>query len=81
LPQDSRLPRDIARHLSQDASPLVRRSDESYSQRRTEAWFEPNSSAGGRATRLPPNRAGYMAMGLSADPKMIAGSPPHITKP
>jgi lysophospholipase L1-like esterase len=35
--------------------------------------FQPNSSTGGPGDKLHPNRAGYMAMGLSIDPKAIAG--------
>ena len=37
------------------------------------AEFQPNSSVGGPGDRLHPNRAGYQAMGLAIDPKMIAG--------
>jgi lysophospholipase L1-like esterase len=37
------------------------------------AEYQPNSSVGGPGDKLHPNRAGYMAMGLSIDPKMIAG--------
>jgi lysophospholipase L1-like esterase len=37
--------------------------------------FQPNSSIGGPGDKLHPNRAGYMAMGLSIDPKVIAGRP------
>jgi lysophospholipase L1-like esterase len=37
------------------------------------AEFQPNSSTGGPGDKLHPNRAGYMAMGLSIDPKVIAG--------
>ncbi len=35
------------------------------------AEYQPNSSTGGPGDKLHPNRAGYMAMGLSVDPKMI----------
>jgi len=35
--------------------------------------FQPNSSTGGPGDKLHPNRAGYMAMGLSIDPKAVAG--------
>jgi lysophospholipase L1-like esterase len=35
--------------------------------------YQPNSSIGGPGDKLHPNRAGYMAMGLSIDPKTIAG--------
>jgi hypothetical protein len=34
--------------------------------------YQPNSSTGGPGDKLHPNRAGYMAMGLSVDPKVIA---------
>jgi lysophospholipase L1-like esterase len=37
------------------------------------AEFQPNSSTGGPGDKLHPNRAGYMAMGLSIDPEAIAG--------
>jgi lysophospholipase L1-like esterase len=37
------------------------------------AEYQPNSSTGGPGEKLHPNRAGYMAMGLSIDPKVIAG--------
>ena len=37
------------------------------------AEYQPNSSTGGPGDKLHPNRAGYMAMGLSIDPKVIAG--------
>ena len=37
------------------------------------AAFQPNSSIGGPGDKLHPNRAGYMAMGLAVDPKMIIG--------
>jgi lysophospholipase L1-like esterase len=37
------------------------------------AEFQPNSSTGGPGDKLHPNRAGYMAMGLSIDPKVIGG--------
>jgi lysophospholipase L1-like esterase len=37
------------------------------------AEFQPNSSVGGPGDRLHPNRAGYMAMGMSIDPKAIVG--------
>lgn len=37
------------------------------------AEFQPNSSTGGPGDKLHPNRAGYMAMGLSIDPKVITG--------
>ena len=37
------------------------------------AEYQPNSSTGGPGDKLHPNRAGYMAMGLSVDPKMIVG--------
>ncbi len=37
------------------------------------AEYQPNSSVGGPGDKLHPNRAGYMAMGLSIDPTMIAG--------
>jgi lysophospholipase L1-like esterase len=35
--------------------------------------YQPNSSTGGPGDKLHPNRAGYMAMGLSIAPKVIAG--------
>jgi lysophospholipase L1-like esterase len=35
--------------------------------------YQPNSTTGGPGDKLHPNRAGYMAMGLSIDPKVIAG--------
>jgi lysophospholipase L1-like esterase len=35
------------------------------------AEFQPNSSTGGPGDKLHPNRAGYMAMGLSIDPKVV----------
>jgi lysophospholipase L1-like esterase len=35
--------------------------------------FQPNSSTGGPGDKLHPNRAGYMAMGLAVDPRMITG--------
>ncbi|HBK09059.1 MAG TPA: lysophospholipase [Acetobacteraceae bacterium] len=35
------------------------------------AEYQPNSSTGGPGDKLHPNRAGYMAMGTSIDPKMI----------
>jgi lysophospholipase L1-like esterase len=35
------------------------------------AEYQPNSSTGGPGDRLHPNRAGYMAMGTSIDPKTI----------
>ncbi|MEA2740412.1 MAG: hypothetical protein QOH05_3719, partial [Acetobacteraceae bacterium] len=37
------------------------------------AAFQPNSSTGGPGDKLHPNRAGYMAMGLSIDPRTITG--------
>ena len=37
------------------------------------AAFQPNSSTGGPGDKLHPNRAGYLAMGLAIDPKMIVG--------
>jgi lysophospholipase L1-like esterase len=37
------------------------------------AEYQPNSSTGGPGDKLHPNRAGYVAMGLSIDPKVIAG--------
>jgi lysophospholipase L1-like esterase len=37
------------------------------------AEFQPNSSVGGPGDRLHPNRAGYQAMGLAIDPKVIVG--------
>jgi lysophospholipase L1-like esterase len=37
------------------------------------AEYQPNSSTGGPGDKLHPNRAGYMAMGLSIDPKAIVG--------
>ena len=37
------------------------------------AEFQPNSSTGGPGDKLHSNRAGYMAMGMSIDPKMITG--------
>jgi len=37
------------------------------------AAFQPNSSVGGPGDKLHPNRAGYMAMGLSVDPRSIVG--------
>jgi lysophospholipase L1-like esterase len=37
------------------------------------AVFQPNSSTGGPGDKLHPNRAGYMAMGLAVDPRMITG--------
>jgi lysophospholipase L1-like esterase len=37
------------------------------------AEYQPNSSTGGPGDKLHPNRAGYMAMGLSIDPKVIVG--------
>jgi lysophospholipase L1-like esterase len=37
------------------------------------AEFQPNASTGGPGDKLHPNRAGYMAMGLSIDPKVITG--------
>ena len=37
------------------------------------AEFQPNSSTGGPGDKLHPNRAGYMAMGLSIDPKQVVG--------
>ena len=37
------------------------------------AEYQPNSSTGGPGDKLHPNWAGYMAMGLSVDPKMIVG--------
>jgi lysophospholipase L1-like esterase len=37
------------------------------------AEYQPNSSTGGPGEKLHPNRAGYMAMGLSIDPKVIVG--------
>jgi lysophospholipase L1-like esterase len=39
------------------------------------AEFQPNSSTGGPGDKLHPNRAGYMAMGLSADPRLVTGDP------
>jgi lysophospholipase L1-like esterase len=35
--------------------------------------FQPNTSTGGPGDKLHPNRAGYMAMGLSVDPRVITG--------
>jgi lysophospholipase L1-like esterase len=35
--------------------------------------FQPNSSTGGSGDKLHPNRAGYMAMGLAIDPRVITG--------
>lgn len=35
------------------------------------AEYQPNSSTGGPGDKLHPNRAGYMAMGTSIDPKVI----------
>jgi lysophospholipase L1-like esterase len=35
--------------------------------------YQPNSSTGGPGDKLHPNRAGYMAMGLSLNPKVIVG--------
>lgn len=37
------------------------------------AAFQPNSTTGGPGDKLHPNRAGYAAMGLAIDPKVIAG--------
>lgn len=37
------------------------------------AEFQPNSSTGGPGDKLHPNRAGYLAMGLSIDPKVVVG--------
>jgi lysophospholipase L1-like esterase len=37
------------------------------------AVFQPNSSIGGPGDKLHPNRAGYQAMGLAVDPKLIVG--------
>ena len=37
------------------------------------ADYQPNSSTGGPGDKLHPNRAGYQAMGLSIDPKVILG--------
>jgi lysophospholipase L1-like esterase len=37
------------------------------------AEFQPNSSVGGPGDKLHPNRAGYMAMGLAIDPKLVIG--------
>lgn len=37
------------------------------------AEFQPNSSTGGPGDRLHPNRAGYMAMGMAIDSKVITG--------
>jgi lysophospholipase L1-like esterase len=37
------------------------------------AEFQPNSSVGGPGDKLHPNRAGYMAMGLAIDPKLVTG--------
>jgi lysophospholipase L1-like esterase len=37
------------------------------------AEYQPNSSVGGPGDKLHPNRAGYLAMGMSIDPKVIAG--------
>jgi lysophospholipase L1-like esterase len=45
------------------------------------AEFQPNSSVGGPGDKLHPNRAGYMAMGLSIDPAVITGQHLHIAKP
>jgi lysophospholipase L1-like esterase len=36
------------------------------------AEYQPNSSTGGPGDKPHPNRAGYMAMGLAIDPKVIA---------
>jgi lysophospholipase L1-like esterase len=35
--------------------------------------FQPNSSTGGPGDKLHPNRAGYLAMGLAIDPKLVVG--------
>ncbi len=40
------------------------------------AEYQPNSTVGGPGDKLHPNRAGYMAMGLAIDPKVIADRPP-----
>jgi lysophospholipase L1-like esterase len=40
--------------------------------------FQPNSSIGGPGDKLHPNRAGYMAMGLCIDPKVVTGDPKVI---
>jgi lysophospholipase L1-like esterase len=37
------------------------------------AEYQPNSSTGGPGDKLHPNRAGYAAMGLAIDPKVIVG--------
>ncbi len=37
------------------------------------AEYQPNSSTGGPGDKLHPNRPGYLAMGMSIDPKVIAG--------
>jgi lysophospholipase L1-like esterase len=37
------------------------------------AEYQPNSSVGGPGDKLHPNRAGYMAMGLSIDPSAVTG--------
>ena len=37
------------------------------------AEHQPNSSTGGPGDKLHPNRTGYMAMGLSVDPKITVG--------
>lgn len=37
------------------------------------AEYQPNSSTGGPGDKLHPNRAGYQAMGLAIDPRVIIG--------